>query len=182
MNKVMTTLKNFAEDNNCALIIVHHKRKSSGGFSGGNVQAASGSIAIIANIFSSLHLKTDRNGNIQITREKGKASKNIEPFYVSFQVKKNQESLFELVDKPTAKISIGKIKEKIKELFDEAPEPEMTKNEFIEAFMEKSPEDLIISKKSINDAFNELTEEEYIILDGVKRPNNAKFYIKNEEC
>ena len=182
MGEVMTTLKKFAEEHNCAFILVHHKRKSGGKYPGGNVQAASGSIAIMANIFLSLHLTKYDFEKVKITREKGKSTKNIEPFHVSFQEQKNQELLFELVDKPNAKISIGKIKEKIKELFDEVPEPEMTKNKFIEAFMEKSPEDLIISKKSINDAFNELTEEEYIILDGVKRPNNAKFYIKNEEC
>ncbi len=182
MNNVMIALKDFAEEHNCAFVIVHHKRKNSGGFSsGGNVQAASGSIAIMANIFLSLHIKKDNNGNIQISREKSKSSKNIEPFYVSFQDDKKQESLFELVDKPNAKMSIEEVKEKIKELFDDNPEPQMTKKDFIEAFQEKLPKDVSISKKSSKDAFEELVEDEFIISDGINRPNNVKFYIKNRE-
>lgn len=182
MSGVMTTLKQFAEEHNCAFIIVHHKRKSTGNYSGGNVQSSSGSIAIIANIFLSLHLTKYEGGKIKVTREKGKSSKNITPFFISFQDDKNEELLFELVDKPTEKISIEEIKEEIKKCYDEVPEPELTKNDFIEAFLETIPKDLNVSKNSASTVFEELKKEKYIIPDGVKRTHNAIFYIKNEGC
>jgi len=177
MSNVMTTLKQFAEKHNCAVVIVHHNRKSPGGFSG-NVQSASGSIAIMANIFSSLHLKRSADGKIKITREKGKSTKNIRPFYVSFQDDKNKELLFELVDKPTEKISIEEIKEKIKKCYEEVPEPELTKDKFIKTFTEDV--NINISKNSVNAAFEELKKEKYIIPDGEKRTYNIIFYIKNQ--
>lgn len=179
MSGVMTTLKQFAEEHNCAFIIVHHKRKSTGNYSGGNVQSSSGSIAIIANIFLSLHLKRSADGKIKVTREKGKSTKNISPFYVSFQDDKNKESLFELVDKPTEKISIEEIKEEIKKCYDEVPEPKLTKDKFIKTFTEDV--NINISKNSANTAFEELKKEKYIIPDGEKRTCNIIFYIRNQE-
>ena len=177
MNEVMTTLKQFAENNNCAFIIVHHKRKSGGKYFGGNIQTASGSIAIMANVFLSLHLNKYDIGKIKITREKGKSSKNIEPFFISFQDNKNKELLFELTDKPSLKISTEEIKKEIKEYYNETPEPELTKNDFIETFIKENEN---ISKNATKNAFGELIKEKYIIPDGVKRTHNVIFYIKNQ--
>lgn len=176
MTKVMKNLKSFAHENDAAILLVHHQRKNDGGFQGSNMQTPSGSIAIIGNTFSSLHLSKMKDGSIKVSKGKSKLSEIAEPFYMIMDSNAKGQDFFRVVTAP-AKIDIEVIQDKIISFYDEKPEPRLTKKDFISQFAKE----IKVPKNKITEAFKVLEDEGYVVWDGITRPKNVKYYIKSPE-
>ncbi|MFA7170142.1 MAG: AAA family ATPase [Candidatus Paceibacterota bacterium] len=176
MNKVMKNLKNFAVKSGCAVILVHHQRKNDGGYYSSNIQSPSGSIAIMGNIFSSLHLSKTKAGPIKIEKGKSKMNRAMEPFYVVMDSEEKGQSFFKLAPAPE-KIDMEVIEEKIRSFYDQNPAPELTRKDFINQFAK----DIKVPKKRVEEAFKKLEDDDFLMLDGISRPKNKKCYIKSPD-
>lgn len=174
MRAVMVELKKISNKHNTAILLVHHDRKSDN--RGGNIASVSGSVAITANLISSLHVKAVGAGTgvIRIERGKGKLSKAFKPITVKFQDEQNGENIFKVIE-TQPKLDLDSVKVKIKQFYDDSPAPGLTKDDVVKKISSETE----VSKHSVKTAFEDLVENKYLKLDDKKQQYNKKIYIKN---
>lgn len=168
ISELFKNIKKLSGDRNVSFLLIHHNRKNDE--IGNNIKSPIGSVAISGGLISSIHLKTMKDGIIEVSQGKSKAGEKFKKFYIKFDLN-DKEDIFKVVDyKDKKSEEVIEIERFMLDYFKDNVDSQNTKTNIISNLLSINND---YSKKSLEEVLDNLIKN-----GNIKQVNESSQYNK----